>query len=507
MEIKEYMKDVIKLADSLQDNEIKVLKAFKPKTTEIAELKGLPKNEFLRAGMWLDNKGLIQTHKDKTRWIQLDFLGEKYVKSKLPELALLMILKKKPHNLEYLKTKFPQDELRFAIGYLKGKGYIEFRHGVLSITDTGLKVKLTLEFQFLVKLAKLKELNVANLLPEDQYCYHQLRKRKQLIKEIERISIRFSITDLGKQVLQNISNEQRIGLITPQIIKTGSWKTSKFRRYDVSAPVPKRYPGKKQPYVQFFDDVRGKLVKMGFKEMTGPIVETEFWNFDALYQPQNHPARSNMDTYTIKNTKFGKLPQQHIVSAVKDAHETGGKTGSLGWDYKWSEKTASKLTLRAHTTSLSARQLAKGVKIPGKYFGIARCYRPDILDATHLIEFNQLEGFIVSDKVNFRHLLGLLKQMALELADIEEIEFIPDYYPFTEPSVQMNGKHAKLGWIELAGAGIFRPELTEPLGVKETVLAWGPGIDRLAMCKLGISDIRYLFASDLDWLRKGGIVR
>ena len=107
--------------------------------------------------------------------------------------------------MQDLKVKFPQDELRFAIGYLKGKGYLEFRHGVLSITDTGLKVKVTLEFKFLLKLAKFKELKVEHLLPEDQYSYQQLKRRKQLTREIERVSINFSITDLGKEVLQNLS--------------------------------------------------------------------------------------------------------------------------------------------------------------------------------------------------------------------------------------------------------------------------------------------------------------
>ncbi|MBT3582307.1 phenylalanine--tRNA ligase subunit alpha [Candidatus Woesearchaeota archaeon] len=500
------MKDIVKLADSLQDNEIKVLQAFKGRNNEIAELKGLPKNEFLRAGMWLDNKGLIKTHKDKTRFIQLDLLGEKYVKSKLPELALLAVLSKKPHSLQDLKVKFPQDELRFAIGYLKGKGYLEFRHGVLSITDTGLKVKVTLEFKFLLKLAKFKELKVEHLLPEDQYSYQQLKRRKQLTREIERVSINFSITDLGKEVLQNLSSEKRIGMITSQIIKTGSWKDAKFRRYDVSAPVPKIYPGKKQPYYQFIDDVKARLVKIGFQEMTGPIVETEFWHFDAMFQPQNHPARNVSDTYSIKNVKYGKLPDKRIVNAIRDSHETGGKTGSIGWRYKWDEKIASQLLPRGHATCLSARQLAKGVKSPSKYFSVARCYRPDILDATHLIEFNQVEG-IVTGKVNFKHLLGVLKQFAIEFAGAEEVEFIPDYYPFTEPSVQMNVKHPKLGWIELGGAGIFRPEFTEALGIKDPVLAWGIGIDRLAMCKLGINDIRYIFSQDLNWLRKEKIVK
>ena len=198
----------------------------------------------------------------------------------------------------------------------------------------------------------------------------------------------------------------------------------------------------------------------------------------------------------------GVLPDKIKVNQVKAAHENGAKTGSRGWGYKWNPEIAKQLMPRAHGTALSARQLVKGVNPPCKHFAIARCYRPDVLDATHLIEFNQMEGIVVDKNLNFKSLLGVLKQFAIEIAGAEDVRFYPDYYPFTEPSVQMSAKHPELGWVEFGGAGIFRPELTEPLGIKEPVIAWGLGIDRLAMFKLGINDIRYLFSNDLRWLRE-----
>lgn len=501
------VKTVEKIADSLQDHEVKVLKAFKSTTKELVDVKGLQKNEFLRAGMWLENKGLIKTNKTKTRYVQLDILGRRYVNSKLPELAVLALLKRKPHTLDELRKRFPEDELKFSIGYLKQKGYIEFRHGTLAITGTGLKVKLTMEFKFLLKLAKEKEIPVDALAAENRYSYQQLKKRKQLIREVERTRITFDITELGKSVLKNLSNEKRVGLLTPSIIKTGSWKQAKFRRYDVSAPVPKLYPGKKQPYYQFLDDVRDKLVEMGFTEIDGPIIETEFWNFDALFQPQNHPARTWTDTYSLKNPKYGRLPDKKLVDAVKKAHETG-IAGSTGWGYKWDEKVAKQLMPRAHDTAMVPRYYAmKDLKIPGKYFNIARCYRPDVIDSRHAIEFNQLGGFVIGKDMNFRKLLGLLKQFCIEFAGAEEVRFVPDYFPFVEPGVGVLAKHPKLGWVELAGAGISRPEVVAAMGLKQPTLMWGFGIDRLAMCKLEINDIRYLFSQDLNWLRKERIVR
>ena len=191
---------------------------------------------------------------------------------------------------------------------------------------------------------------------------------------------------------------------------------------------------------------------------------------------------------------------------MKAAHENGWTTGSSGWGYKWDPDKAAKLMPRAHGTCLSARCLAHNVEIPGKYFSIARCFRPDIIDATHLLEFNQVEGIVIDPDLTFRDLLGILKMFAIEFADAEKIKFYGDYYPFTEPSVQLSAKHPKLGWIEFGGAGIFREELTKPLGVDVPVIAWGLGIDRLAMFKLGIKDIRYLFAQNLKWLREKEVI-
>jgi phenylalanyl-tRNA synthetase alpha chain len=270
----------------------------------------------------------------------------------------------------------------------------------------------------------------------------------------------------------------------------------------VTAPGQEIWPGKRQPYRAFLDEVKRKLLALGFREMSGPLIETEFWNFDALYQPQNHPARDWAATYSLAWPSYGKLPAKKLVARVKAAHERGWTTGSTGWGYRWSARAAARLMPRAHGTCLSARTLAAGVLVPGKYFAIARCYRPDVMDVMHLIEFNQVEGIVVDESLTFRHLLGILKLFALEFGKARKVRFFPAYFPFTEPSVELFARHPELGWVELGGAGIFRPELTEPLGVHVPVIAWGLGVDRLAMCQLRIRDIRQLFSQDLGWLRK-----
>ncbi|MCD6403759.1 MAG: phenylalanine--tRNA ligase subunit alpha, partial [Nanoarchaeota archaeon] len=152
-------------------------------------------------------------------------------------------------------------------------------------------------------------------------------------------------------------------------------------------------------------------------------------------------------------------------------------------------------------TALSARTLAGDVEIPGKYFAIARVFRPDVVDRTHLPEFNQVEGIVLGEGLSFKHLLGMLKLFAEEIAGTKRFRFDTGYFPFTEPSVELVGYKKGFGWVELGGAGVFRPEVTKPFGIDVPVLAWGLGIDRLFMMKYKIDDIRKLFSYDLEWLR------
>jgi len=401
--------------------------------------------------------------------------GRLYLKRGFPEVSLAKLLTQ-PLSIKHAQKKIRN--FKIAVQWAKKRGWIKIEEGVLVRTGGPTKIP---EEDALARLAAGK--------PADPEMIDLLLKRN-LIKK-EQITIQKARRFVGKE----------IGNLTPELIKTGLWRKVKLRPYNVSATGPKHWPGKAQPYVQFLQKVRHRLIQLGFKEMGGPIIETEFWNFDALYQPQNHPARDWASTYSLKHPKKGDLPKP-LVEKVKATHENGWKTGSTGWGGTWSLEKAARLTPRAHGTACSARRLAAGIEIPGKYFALVRCFRPDVIDATHGVEFNQCEGIVIDPSLNFRHLLGTLKMFAEEIAGAEQVRFCPDYYPFTEPSVQLSAKHPKMGWIEFAGAGIFRPELTLPLGVKEPVLAWGLGIDRLAMFRLNIKDIRQLFSQNLDWLRK-----
>ncbi|MDO8625020.1 MAG: phenylalanine--tRNA ligase subunit alpha [Candidatus Diapherotrites archaeon] len=480
-----------KTASELSDIERKTLAALtdtKPHALdEIADDSGLPLDSVRRAVAWLSEKKLIQTRTNSTTKWRLSAAGNSSLSNGLPEKLFIEALQSLggKANLEqvYQKSQLNRPEFNAAMGLAKKNAWISIQKKgeQLALELTGLEKDLLngkygLE-QFLHQLKKNAQTEHIDLV------LMGVLKKRGLVEEETKTDINVQITAQGIRILPLFANTAK-------------------RSYDVTSGVPDLSMGKKQPYREFLRSVAQRLTEMGFAEMDSPLVTQEFYNFDALFQPQNHPARSRTDTYQLSAPATGQLPDKKIVSAVKASHAHGGNTGSRGWGYDWSEEIAKRVMPAAHATAHSARQMVKGIQVPGKYYSISRCFRPDVVDATHLIEFNQMDGFVVDERLNFPQLLGLLKEFAIEFAGAKAVKFAPSYYPFTEPSVQINALHPKLGWMELGGAGIFRPELTVPLGIHQPVLAWGIGIDRLAMIKLNISDIRYLFSDDLDWLRK-----
>ncbi|MDR0511499.1 MAG: phenylalanine--tRNA ligase subunit alpha [Treponema sp.] len=302
---------------------------------------------------------------------------------------------------------------------------------------------------------------------------------------------------------QGITGDET-GNLTPEMLESGSWKGTVFRSYNVKVPPTRLVPGRTNPYASFLEDVKDKLASLGFAEFDGPVVETEFWNSDALFMPQFHSARDIHDVYRISSPSGGaalaKAIEEPWLSNVASAHENGGATGSRGWNYAFDREFTRRLILRSQGTVLSAKTLPKA-EIPGKYFGIVRCFRYDQVDATHLPDFYQTEGIVLGEDVNLRTLLGMLEIFAREVAGAKEVKYVPGYFPFTEPSVEVHIKHPVLGWFELGGSGIFRPEVTESLGVNVPVAAWGIGIDRMALMALGLNDLRDLFSYDIESVR------
>lgn len=508
------MTDIKKLINTLHPLERKVLPVLNSYKTlpEIVSATGLKEVEVMRALQWMENKKIVKISTELKEVVSLDKNGQKYIKIGLPERLFIDVLKNRELSISRLEklTKLSKDELNSCLGILRKKAM------VIIIKNKELKVKLTdeglkwLKKEFLEELFLKKgfPLDIKLLEPEEQLSLQNLRKRRDIVKiEMQKLK-HVKLLPTGAEILsQGLGDDKIVDVLKPELLRSGEWRDKNFRRYDVSINVPKIWSGKKQTYRLFLDNVRQRFQALGFKEMTGPLVESEFWNMDALYMPQFHSARDIHDALYVKEPKRARLDET-LVKRVKASHENGFNTGSKGWNYVFDTARTHRLVLRSQGTACSARMLAsENLKIPGKYFAVARCFRKDVVDVTHNADFYQVEGIVVEENLTLRHLFGLLTMFAKEFAGADEIKLVPGYFPFTEPSVELFAKHPDMGWIELGGAGIFRPELVRPLtGKNVSVIAWGIGIDRIAMFKLGIKDIRQLFSHDLDFLRNQKVV-
>lgn len=429
--------------------------------------------------------------------------GKTIIEKGLPENQVLGFLKNYPDGVSIgdiiKELKLSGKAINAAIGQLRREKIISIKQGIIKLEVT--KCAINEELESLLFRIKENPLLIVKAKDELNILVH-----RGLVEQRERQETTIELTEAGKTAIKSVEVKKIISRLTPEQIRSGEWRSFNLKEYKVTSS-PKFFPiGKKHPYLGFLEEVKLKLIGLGFVEMSGPLIEIEFWNFDALFQAQDHPAREWSDAYTSQNPTHGLLPKdKKLVTAVKKVHETGEPVNSRGWRYTWDPKKAAQLILRPQGTAVSARTLYN-LKIPSKYFSIARCYRPDSVDATHLSEFNQLEGIVCDPSITFRDLLGILRTFAIEIAGAEKVRFKPDYYPFTSPSVELSALHPKLGYIEFGGAGIFRPEVTAPFNIGDPVIAWGLGIDRLFMVKRNINDIRDLFTQKLEWLREVPLV-
>ncbi|MBS3171971.1 phenylalanine--tRNA ligase subunit alpha [Candidatus Woesearchaeota archaeon] len=489
--------DLNNLANSLHPLERKILPFLGKykKQRDLEEKSGLQEIEISRALQWLENKQVIKVSKNSIEIVEIGNNGEKYLKTGLPEKQFLKVIENKPLSLQEIKVKtgLSDQELSISLGALKSKSAIILDKQI-KITETGKKLLNSLfpEEVFLRKLPIDKE----KLNNEDKRCLELLLKRKEIVYVLAKKDVNIELTDIGKKLAGMKISENLIDNVTTDLIKNQEWKNKTFRRYDVEVSVPKIYPGKRHFINEAKNYARKVWLDMGFKEMTGPIINTSFWNFDSLFVPQDHPAREMQDTFFIKGD--GKLPEKDFLEKVKKQHESS-------WKYKWSELEAKKLVLRTHTTVLSARTLArlKKEELPTKYFAIGRNYRNETLDWSHLFEFNQSEGIVIDENANLRHLLGYLKEFFTKMG-YEKVRFRPAYFPYTEPSVEIEVfLKEKNAWIELGGAGMFRPEVVKPLmGRDIPVLAWGFGLGRVVCPYFGIKDLRDFYKNDLKQLKE-----
>ena len=447
--------------------------------------------------------------------ISLNDEGSTYLENGLPERQLLNFLlqgKIKEIGIKELlkRSKFEQSIFYIGISNLKKNRWIAQSKAtgedkIYLIVEDFPQTKLE---SFLLKFKENKVIDHSALSNDDLKLLDGLNKRK-LVKKTRKTQRIIFLTSKGKKIsISEIEELKQVSKITPEMLSSGSWRNYDLKPFDVTKPGPLLKAGKIHPLISLINEIREIFLSMGFTEIRGPIIESAFYNFDALYQPQDHPAREMQDTFYLNNPKTAKLPDKDRILAVQETHENGGDSGSSGWGYKWDVNKAKKTVLRTHTTATTMRRLAQFYKendsVPVKVFCIDRVFRNESVDKSHLAEFTQIEGIVIDDNVTLCDLIGLLSEFYRKMG-FKKIVTRPGFFPYTEPSMEVSVYYDKLGeWLEMGGSGIFRPEVTYPWGIKEPtrVLAWGQGLERIAMPYYGREDIRDFYINPIKWLRQ-----
>ncbi|WP_330630512.1 phenylalanine--tRNA ligase subunit alpha [Halocatena halophila] len=464
-----------------------------------------PTAAVTRAAFELEDHGLITVTESTSDSVSLTEEGEEYRRDGLPECRLYRAAATAGADADPVPmgdliqaADLGGPAVDIALSNFARKGYGQIESGVISI-DPDADPDADAEAQALVALAAGE--------PQDDTPIGSL-ERRGLIERESSTDRSVQLTDAGvTAMMEGIDVADTVGAVTPELLTSGEFESVEFTPYNVAADAEQTPSGRKHVLRRISDRVKRVLVGMGFEEMDGPHVDADFWINDALFMPQDHPARTHWDRFALAEPdRIDELPEE-LVTAVERAHRNGIGAESEGYHSPWDEEFARALALRGHTTSLSMRYLSGHqvgeLEPPQKYFSVEKVYRNDTLDATHLLEFFQIEGWVMAENLSVRDLMGTFTAF-YERFGITDVQFKPHYNPYTEPSFELFGHHPTTGeLIEIGNSGLFRPEVLEPLGVECDVMAWGLALERLAMLMTGAEDIRDLHGTlaDLDFLR------
>jgi phenylalanyl-tRNA synthetase alpha chain len=398
-------------------------------------------------------------------------------------------------------AKLDPAEVKVAIGWLKRKSWAHIERGTLALS-AGIPAPGADE----TALARLS----GDPTSASGDGITMLAQRGGVINVHETTARAIRLTEAGIKLAATIGDVgTEVNQITPEFIAQWAEMTPEqkasvhLRKFDFDVEVAGRHAAKPHPLTQLMMQTRDIFWRMGFQEIAGDYVESAFWNMDALFIPQDHPAREMQDTFYLENPREIQVDAEDLQRG-KAVHETGGDTGSTGWGGAFSEEVSQQALLRTHTTNTTIRFLANNPTGTHKVFGLGKVFRKETMDATHLPEFYQIEGIVTEPGATFDMLVGLCRKFFTSMG-FPEVRFRPAYFPYTEPSMEIDVWYNNK-WMELGGCGVFRPEVTEPLGVEHLVLAWGFGLERLAMMRLGITDIRDLYISDVRWLKQQALL-
>ncbi len=460
----------------------------------LAKMTNLEVDQVRRGVEWLKFKKLISINESSNSRVFLSLEGSTTRISGLPERRLVNAVREGKNTIREILAwgAIRNEETNAAIAGAKRNQWIQFEEG--KMIATALAENKSQEEVFLDKLDS-NGIDITKLNDEEKKVFEQLKRRPNYLEVRVHNEYRISLTKVGEKLLpiheKEGSQERRL---TSELITSGRWKEVQFSALDIEAPAPTVYPGRRHPLVDIVEEVKEIFVGLGFSEIEGPILQSAFWNFDALFTPQDHPAREMQDTFYISG-------QRQAIPATVDQKRKVAQVHKKWSSNRWDAKEAERVVLRTHTTPVTLLHLASVKPDNGRFFSVGRVFRNEKMSYKHLAEFHQVEGVATMPRASLRDLMGLQIEFYAKMG-IKKIKFWPTFFPYTEPSLQSMVYNEKLEkWVELFGMGIFRPEVTEPLGIKNPVLAWGGGLERIAMIRFGLDDIRELYGNRLTWLR------
>jgi len=463
------------LSQVLHDIEKKIIDSLKKKSgqtpEQLLESTELSIDQIRRGIEWLRLKDLAQVKESSKVEISLGQNGIDALKNGLPERKLMDLIKDKPKTFDEIRTVLSGAGFNAAIANAKKNGWVK-----IDKTESGSRISIK-EKSIETPEEKLISFIGEKSIPEEQIenklaLKFLLQRPDYIIENTEKSKI-VSLTEKASKIDSTLSDSGAI---------------------DVEANVPPVFAARTHPLKDTIDEIREIFVKLGFSEIQGNLTQSSFWNFDALFTPQDHPARELQDTFYLENIKSEKPATPKQIKQVSTSH-------SQNWRYNWKLSESQKMVLRTHTTCTTIKYLAEKKPDEARVFSLGRVFRNEKLSYKHLVEFNQIEGIVVGNNTTLRDLMGIQKEFYKQLG-LTKIKFWPTFFPYTEPSLQTMVYNEKLGkWVELFGMGIFRPEVTKPLGITKPVLAWGGGIERIAMLKYDLDDVREFYNNNLNWLR------
>ena len=510
--------DIKKIVYSLHHLQRKILpEIYLKDLNKISEKTGMDISVVNTEIQLLEKAGFVKYIKKEEDFIVLDKFGEIFVDNDLPEIKFLKEIEQNQKKRDELDLS--NEEFSSAIGILKKEKLIKVdkikNELYFKITEAGLNYLKNNNENPLKEF--LTPILIENLTERQKEILEKFKFRRGFLKKITRKSFSAELTEKGKivaeEIMKKYKNLDLIETLTYDMLKNKSYIGKEFRYYDISVEPGFYQIGRRHPMMEANNILRDIFLQMGFKEMIGPMVESAFWNMDALWIPQDHPARDEQDTFYLDGE--GEIPKEYF-ERVKEMHENGIKKSHTPKG-EFSQLISKRLLLRTHSTATSFRTLYKlsklykqGVDINGKYFYIANNFRNEAIDATHLAEFFQGEGFIIGENLSLADLMGFIKEYLSKLG-FEKVKFKPTFNPYTEPSMEAHIYDKKLKkWYALINSGIFREETLRPLGLEsKTIIAWGFGASRIATLLSGKTSMRDITGTtcDFKWLMERPVMK